>query len=305
MGKRIVVTGREGQVVRSILERAQAYPDIEIVALGRPEIDLEHPETLGAAVLALDPDLIVSAAAFTAVDQAESEEALATIVNGVAAGALAFTAGTLGIPIIHLSTDYVFDGEKKGAYTENDQVSPLGAYGRSKLAGERAVALATENHAILRTAWVHSPFGKNFLKTMLRLAGDRDTINVVADQYGTPTSALDIADATLKVASNLLHSHDGALRGVFHLTNSGKASWADFAETIFDVSERAGGPFAKVHRISSADYPTPARRPANSRLDCHKLAITHGVHMQDWRTAAECVVKCVLNLRDVEKESGE
>ncbi len=305
MVKRIVVTGREGQVVRALIERAQAHPDVEVVALGRPVIDLSRPETIGPAVLTLRPDLIVSAAAFTAVDQAESEEALATIVNGEAAGALAQTAGTLGIPIIHLSTDYVFDGQKKGAYTESDPVSPLGAYGRSKLVGERAVAFATENHAILRTAWVHSPFGKNFLKTMLRLAGDRDTINVVADQYGTPTSALDIADATLKVAANLLQSQDRALRGVFHLTNSGKASWADFAETIFDVSERAGGPFAKVHRISSSDYPTPARRPANSQLACHKLAIAHGVHMQDWPTAAELVVKCVLNLRDDEKKSGE
>lgn len=294
MAHRILVTGRDGQVVRSIIDRAQEHPAIEIVALGRPEIDLGRPETIAPAVLALDPDLIVSAAAFTAVDQAESEEALATIVNGIAAGALAYTAGTLGIPIIHLSTDYVFDGEKKDAYTESDPVSPLGAYGRSKLAGERAVAFATENHVILRTAWVHSPYGKNFLKTMLRLANDHDTINVVADQYGTPTSALDIAEATLKVAVNLLHSHDGALRGIFHLTNSGKASWADFAEAIFDVSERAGGPFAKVHPIQSADYPSPARRPPNSQLDCHKLAVTHGVHMQDWRTAAESVVKRVL-----------
>ncbi|WP_040669161.1 dTDP-4-dehydrorhamnose reductase [Rhizobium giardinii] len=305
MGKRILVTGREGQVVRAIIERAQAYPDIEIVAIGRPKLDLGHPETIESAVSALEPDLIVSAAAFTAVDQAESEETLATIINGEAAGVLAYTASRLDIPIIHLSTDYVFDGQKSDAYTEKDHVAPLGAYGRSKLAGERAVAFATENHTILRTAWVHSPFGKNFLKTMLRLAGDRDTINVVADQYGTPTSALDIADAILKVASNLFHSDNDAMRGIFHLTNSGKASWADFAETIFDVSERAGGPCAKVHRISSADYPTPAKRPANSVLDCHKLAITHGVHMQDWRTAAECVVKYVLNRQNVKKECGE
>lgn len=294
MAHRILVTGREGQVVRSIIERAQEHPDVEIVALGRPEFDLGRPETIAPPVLAFEPDIIVSAAAFTAVDQAENEEALASIVNGEAAGALAYTAGTLGIPIIHLSTDYVFDGEKKDPYTETDPVSPLGAYGRSKLAGERAVAFATGNHVILRTCWVHSPFGKNFLKTMLRLAGDRDTINVVADQYGTPTSALDIAEAVLKVADNLLNSRNSALRGIFHLTNGGRASWADFAETIFDVSERAGGPFAKVHPIPTADYPTPARRPANSQLDCHKLTVTHGVHMPEWRAAAESVVKRVL-----------
>lgn len=294
MRTRIIVTGREGQVARSIMECANEYPDIEIVALGRPEIDLSRPETIAPAVVSLKPDLIVSAAAFTAVDQAESEEALAMIINGGAAGALAETAGTLGIPIVHVSTDYVFDGQKQDAYTENDPVSPLGAYGRSKLAGERAVAFATENHAILRTAWVHSPFGKNFLKTMLRLASDSETINVVADQYGTPTSALDIADAILKVAGNLLNSRSSALRGIFHLTNGGKASWAEFAETIFDVSKRTGGPFAKVHPIPTADYPTLARRPANSQLDCHKLTVTHGVLMPEWRAAAESVVKRVL-----------
>ncbi|PYE24430.1 dTDP-4-dehydrorhamnose reductase [Rhizobium sp. PP-CC-3A-592] len=294
MALKYLVTGKEGQVVRSIIERAANHPDIAIVTFGRPEVDFSAPETLGPAIATVRPDIIISAAAYTAVDQAESEEDLATKINGEAAGALARAAAGLGIPIVHISTDYVFDGTKAGAYVESDPVAPIGAYGRSKLAGEEAVAAATPNHAILRTAWVHSPYGKNFVKTMLRVAADRDEMNVVADQVGCPTSALDIADAVLAVAGNLLKSDDAALRGIFHLTNAGRASWAEFATEIFRLSAERGGPSAKVNPIPSSAYPTPAKRPANSQLDGSKLSAIHGVTLQDWRAATETVVTRIL-----------
>lgn len=287
---RILVTGNEGQVVRSLLERGALLGDIEIVALGRPSLDLSAPETIEAAVSGVKPAVIVSAAAYTAVDKAETEEDLATVINGQAAGELARIAKHLNVPIIHVSTDYVFDGSKPDAYLETDAVAPLGAYGRSKLAGERAVAQATPNHVILRTAWVHSAFGKNFAKTMLKLAETRDALGVVADQYGTPTSALDIADAIIAVARNLVSSDDPSLRGVFHFTNDGKASWADFAEEIFRQSKDLGGPHAQVNRIPTSAYPTPAARPANSQLNCDKLLAVHGVPKISWMLSARDTV---------------
>lgn len=289
--KRMVVTGREGQVVLSLLERGAKHDRFEVIALGRPELDLSAPDTIEAALREARPDVIVSAAAYTAVDQAESDEEAATVINGVAAGKIAQAAAALGVPVIHLSTDYVFDGSKTAAYVETDPVSPIGAYGRSKLAGEQAVAAATPNHAILRTAWVYSPFGKNFLKTMLKLAETRDSLNVVDDQIGNPTSALDIADAVLTVASNLVASNDPALRGSFHMTGTGEASWADFAIEIFARSADAGGPTAEVGRIPSSAYPTPAKRPANSRLDCSRLADIHAVRLPDWKQSTANIVE--------------
>lgn len=292
--KRMVVTGREGQVVRSLLERGALNDRFEIVALGRPEIDLRNPDGVGEALRLAQPDIIVSAAAYTAVDRAETEEAEAHVINAGAPGRIAKVAAELGVPVIHLSTDYVFDGEKPAPYLETDSVGPASAYGRTKLAGERAVAAAAENHVILRTAWVYSPFGKNFLKTMLTLAESRDQINVVDDQIGNPTSALDIAGGILAVAGNLFDSDAPQLRGTFHMTGSGSASWADFATEIFAASDRGGGPTAAVGRIPSSAYPTPARRPANSRLDCGKLEQAHGVRLADWRDAfAETVERLI------------
>ena len=170
------------------------------------------------------------------------------------------------MPVIQLSTDYVFDGSNTRPYREDDPTGPLGVYGRSKLAGERAVAAATANHAILRTAWVYAPFGQNFVRSMLRLAATRDSLNVVADQRGCPTSALDIADAVLAVARHLADGDDPAGRGTFHMAGAGETTWADFATAILDVSRQYGGPHAVVTPIATADYPTPARRPRNSRL---------------------------------------
>jgi dTDP-4-dehydrorhamnose reductase len=291
MVRRYLVTGTEGQVVNALLEKAARRADIEIVLIGLPELDLAATAAIVPAIKAKRPDVILSVAAYTAVDAAEGDEATALTVNGTAVGAIGKAAAELGVPVVHLSTDYVFDGEKASPYVETDPAGPVGAYGRTKLAGEQALAAATPNHAILRTAWVYSPFGKNFVKTMLRLAETRDTVDVVADQVGNPTSALDIADAMLTVAGNLLASDDAALRGVFHMTGAGDAAWADFSEEIFRLSAAFGGPSAQVERIPTSAYPTPARRPKNSRLDCTKLERVHGVRLPDWRGATGVVVQ--------------
>lgn len=296
---RYLVTGREGQVVRSLIERGRLEKNtgIDLITVGRPAFDLAQTETIKLAIDEVRPDIIISAAAYTAVDQAESDEATARRVNAAGPRALAQAASVRGIPLIHLSTDYVFDGTKTAPYTEADPVAPLGAYGRSKLEGEEHILDTWHNAAILRTAWVYSPYGRNFVKTMLRVAETRDALNVVDDQIGNPTSALDIADGILAVAANLLSSPELELRGVFHMTGYGDASWADFAEEIFDASKKAGGPVATVQRIVTADYPTPAKRPANSRLDNNKLQSTHGVKLPEWRVSAREIVTHLVKSR--------
>jgi dTDP-4-dehydrorhamnose reductase len=287
---RIVVTGRDGQIVRALRERGTEFGH-EIVALGRPEFDLAgESDVIAKLIEQARPDAIVAAAAYTAVDRAESEPELAAVVNVDGAVAVAEAAKALCVPLIHLSTDYVFDGTKHGPYSENDATSAIGVYGQTKLAGEKAVLAAHDNIAILRTAWVYSPFGANFATTMLRLAVDRDEVRVVSDQVGNPTSALDMADAIMAMTVNLASSPSPALRGVFHIAGAGEASWADFAEGIFTASTAAGGPAARVRRISTSEYPTPARRPANSRLDCSKLLARHGLGLPDWHSSIAPVV---------------
>lgn len=291
---RIAVTGRQGQVVTSLIERGPAA-GVEIVAVGRPELDLADPASIRRALETVRPDAIVSAAAYTAVDKAESEPDLAFAVNGEGAGAIAEAASALGVPVVHLSTDYVFSGDKPEPYLETDPTGPVSAYGRSKLEGERRVAAAAADHAILRTAWVYSPFGANFLKTMLRLAETRDVLRVVADQQGQPTSALDIADGVIAVVRRLASDGDPALRGVFHMTACGSGTWADFAEAIFDRLHARTGKAVSVERITTADYPTPARRPANSRLDNTKLSETYGIILPDWRASTEVVLNRLID----------
>lgn len=287
---RLVVTGKAGQVAVALAERSRAVR-VETVAIGRPELDLSKADNAEAELAAAKPDVIVSAAAYTAVDKAEAEAEAAWAVNATGAGRIASAAARLGLPVIHLSTDYVFDGKKGAPYVETDATGPLGVYGASKLAGEHAVIAATPNHVILRTAWVYSPFGNNFLKTMLRLAGDRTELRVVDDQLGNPTSALDIADAVIQVAKNLVARPDDAeLRGVFHMAGSGEGSWADFAREILAASAERGGPSAKVIGIPASEYPTPARRPANSRLSSARLASVHGVFMPAWKKSTEEIV---------------
>ena len=295
-----MVTGREGQVVRSLLERA-SKTKFQIVPIGRPELDLAgDPGIIEAAVARNRPDIIVSAAAYTKVDEAESEPELAYAVNEAGPRAIARAARQLSVPLIHLSTDYVFDGCKGSPYRESDETRPTGIYGASKLAGEQAVLGEYDDCAVLRTAWLYGPFGANFPKTMLRLAREREEIGVVADQRGNPTSALDIADGILRIAANLCDNSDPAQRGLFHMTGTGDASWAEFAEAVFEVSAKLGGPSAKVRRIRTVDYPTAAKRPPNSRLDSSKLVRVHGVSLPDWHSSMKEVVARLLLQSDKE-----
>lgn len=288
---RLAVTGHNGQVVASLRERGAAAGH-EVIALGRPQLELADPTSVVRAIESAKPDVVISAAAYTAVDQAENERELAYAINSIGAGAVADAAQALGVPLVHVSTDYVFDGLLDRPYRETDQTGPTGVYGASKLAGEQAVlAVQGLDSTIVRVAWVYSPFSGNFVKTMLRLAADRDEIAIVADQMGNPTSALDIADGIIRVAENLVASADPALRGVFHMTASGDATWADFGEAIFAASAAQGGAQASVRRITTAEYPTPALRPQNSRLDCELIANAHGVKLPAWRDSLPAVVR--------------
>jgi dTDP-4-dehydrorhamnose reductase len=200
----------------------------------------------------------------------------------------------MGVPIIHLSTDYVFSGRKIAPYTEVDPTDPISVYGRTKLEGEHAVRETTPDHVILRVAWVYSPFGSNFVKTMLRLAAERDVVRVVCDQFGHPSSALDIADSIIAMARRLKQDSASCLRGTFHLSGQSDASWADFAEHVFKVYENEHGKSVRVDRISSSEYPTPAARPANSRLDNSKIANAYGLQMPEWRASADAVIRRLL-----------
>jgi dTDP-4-dehydrorhamnose reductase len=294
---RMLVTGLQGQVSRALREIA-ATENVDLVQIGRPQVDLADPASIAPAVRATAPDVVVSAAAYTAVDKAEAEPELAERVNHFGAKAIAAAARQAKTPIIHLSTDYVFSGTKPEPYVEEDAPAPTNVYGRSKLAGELAVAAEAPDHAILRCAWIYSPFGQNFVKTMLRLASERPTVRVVADQRGNPTSALDIAAGIVTVARNLLASDDAGLRGVFHMSSAGETTWAGFAQALFQISARHGGPSAQVQPITTAEYPTAAGRPANSRLSCARLAQRHGVHLPLWLESMHPVVLRLLEERN-------
>lgn len=280
---KILVTGREGQLVRSLLERGA---DRDIVALGRPELDLEIEGSARAAILRHRPDVVINAAAYTNVDTAEDEPDRAMRINGDAAGEVAAAAREVDAPIIQISTDYVFDGCGTGPYAEDAATNPIGAYGRSKLLGERRVRDANPDHAIVRTAWVYSPFGRNFVKTMMTLAQTRDTLSVVADQRGNPTSALDLADGLLALI-------DGGVAGgtTYHLAGTGETSWFDLAAHVFAECDRRGLPTAKVSPIETADYPTKATRPANSTLDCARFAAATGFVMPAWQASATATIE--------------
>jgi dTDP-4-dehydrorhamnose reductase len=294
MSLRLAVTGREGQVVRALREAAVSH-GVTVIALGRPGLDLERPDDIAAVIAGARPDAVVNAAAFTAVDLAETEPERAMTINGTGAGAVAAAAKALNVPVIQLSTDYVFDGTKATPYIESDLALPTGVYGASKLAGEQAVAAAGANHAILRTSWVYAPHGKNFVLTMLRLGATRDMLTVVADQMGCPTYAPDIAAGIITVARNLLARPDDAdLRGIFHMAGGGETSWAGFAEAIFAAQAAAGGRPVHVQPVTTADYPTPARRPANSRLDCGKLGRLHAITLPHWHDSLAICMATLL-----------
>jgi len=260
----------------------------------RDTLTMTVTATLAGAIAALEPDLVVNAAAYTAVDKAESEPQKAMTVNGEAAGAVAAGARKAGAPVIQISTDYVFDGALDRPWREDDAVAPLGAYGRSKLAGEEAVAAANPHHVVLRTAWVYSPFGGNFVKTMLRLAETHDELDVVADQTGNPTSAFVVADAVLSVAGRLSVAPADDVFGTYHVAAAGTASWCDFARAIFEIAGPDLPRVPKVNAITTAQYPTPARRPANSRLDTARFERTFGYHPPQWRVSLEETLARIL-----------
>lgn len=293
MTDHILVCGSRGQVAQALAETP--LPEgLSFVARGRPELDLLQPDSVKAALEDIRPKLVVNAAAYTAVDQAESDEDAAHALNAAAPGELARLCAERNSPLIHLSTDYVFDGSKDAPYTEDDPVNPLGVYGRTKRAGEVAVTEANPDSLILRTAWVYSPFGKNFCKTMLRVGNQRDELGVVMDQIGNPTSAHDIAEAIAKITTAILIDGQPVRAGIYHLSGTGEASWADFASAIFEESAASGGPSAKVNRITSAEFPTPVTRPANSRLDGSKLQDAYGITIPHWRESMRvCVNKLV------------
>lgn len=277
----ILVIGKQGQVARALVRRAAARK-VEVQLLGRPEFDLERVDR--AAIAAHRPQVVINTAAYTAVDKAESDVDRAFLVNATAAEAIAAAAASANARVIQVSTDYVFSGDKPEPYLETDATAPASVYGRSKLAGEQGVLSANPHAAIVRTAWVYDASGTNFLRTMLRLAKTRAHLNVVADQRGCPTFASDLADALLTVATN-----DG-VPGVYHAAGAGEVSWAEFAQEIFVQSAARGGPSAEVTPIPGSEYPTAAKRPTNSRLDCSKLAQNYGVRLRPWREAlAHCV----------------
>lgn len=291
---KIIVTGREGQVVRSLVERVAQHPSIEVVALGRPELDLARPDGVLEIIRAAKPDLVVSAAAYTAVDQAEDEPDLARTINTDGAAAVAQAAAALSAPIIHLSTDYVFSGEGERAYREDDPTGPRSVYGQTKLDGERAVARANSRHIILRTAWVYGPFGKNFAKTMLRLGQTRSSVSVVSDQWGNPTSSIDIADAVLHVADRLRTDRNFDKFGTYHLAGSGNTNWSGFAREIFAQLEAQGGSHVDVEDIVTSAYPTKAVRPANSRLNTDRFFDVFNWRAPDWKQSTATAVQRIL-----------
>jgi dTDP-4-dehydrorhamnose reductase len=281
-GMRVLVFGQTGQVARALARAAR--PGLEIVTKGRAETDLERPETCAAAIAAGRWDAVVNAAAYTAVDRAEGDAARAMAVNAAAPGAMAAACAARGIPFLHISTDYVFDGSGDAPWRPDDAPAPLNAYGRSKLAGEIAVRAAGGAAAILRTSWVFSADGANFVRTMLRLGAERAALRVVDDQWGGPTPAAAIAEALLTMAQALA---EGAPGGTWHLAGAPPTTWARFARETFALA----GMTRTVEPIATADYPTPARRPLNSRLDCATLTADFGITPPDWRAHLAAVVK--------------
>ena len=284
---KILLLGEHGQVGREL--QLSLAGRGELIVRGSARLDLAQPEQIRRQVRELRPALIVNAAAHTAVDQAEREPERAFAINATAPGVLAEEAADLGVPLLHYSTDYVFDGNKPAPYTEDDAANPLGVYGQSKLAGERAIQAVGGAHLILRTSWVYSRHGRNFLLTMQRLLQERESLSVVADQIGAPTWAGSIASATAQL---IQHWRDGQAGpwGLYHLTAQGETSWFGFASAIAEQLRAQGKAVAQLQAIPSSAYPTPARRPLNSRLDCTRLQRDWHLHLPDWHSALlECL----------------
>jgi dTDP-4-dehydrorhamnose reductase len=289
----VLVIGATGQLAAA-LSRLGVVAARPVVAIGRPDADLARPEALGAKTRALAPALVINAAAYTAVDKAESEPEIAFRVNAEGAGALAAVCAEIGAPLIHVSTDYVFDGAGARPYPVDAPIAPLGVYGRSKAEGESLVRARLPRHLIVRTAWVYGEDGTNFLKTMLRLGASRPVLTVVDDQRGSPTYAADLAQGLARMASAAL---EPSFRrwGTYHLTNSGDTTWHGFAREIFRLAAQRGLPVPRLEPIPTRDYPTPARRPAYSVLDLAAARSGFGLEMADWRDAlARCFARLEL-----------
>jgi len=287
---KILVTGADGQLARSLVERVQGRSGLELVAVGRPELDLAVPGSAAAAIGAIQPQLVINAAAYTAVDKAEDDPGLAFRINAEAAGEVAAAAALVDAAVIQISTDYVFDGRSNEPYAEEAPTSPLGVYGRSKLEGEDRVRAANPRHAIVRTAWVYSPFGSNFVKTMMAAARTRDVLNVVEDQRGSPTSALDLADGLLQMAETWNDAPDRGVGATYHVAGTGETSWFGLAECVMSECRKRSLPAAKVLPIATSDWPTRAARPPNSVLDSHKFEQEFDFTMPEWRQSVAVVV---------------
>jgi len=292
---RILVTGKNGQVGFELRRSLSVLG--EVIAVDRDECDLADPETIRRVVRAARPDVIVNPAAYTAVDKAESEPDLARAINAVAAGVLAEEAARCGALIVHYSTDYVFDGVGDGVYSEDDAPNPQSVYGQTKLEGERAVAAANPRHLILRTSWVFGAHGANFLKTMLRLAREREALKIVADQFGAPTSAALLADVTAHAVARYLREGAASFPfGVYHLVSAGETSWHGYAQYVIESARRRGQTFkvAELAPIPTSAYPLPAPRPANSRLSTAKLQQAFGLTLPQWQAQVEQVLTLLL-----------
>jgi dTDP-4-dehydrorhamnose reductase len=282
----ILVAGKSGQLARCLLDSTVLH-NVPIVAVGRPELDLESGEGIDRVMAAVEPSAIVNAAAYTAVDRAEAESERAFAVNCDGAALLAAGAARRGIPFIQISTDYVFDGSKRSPYREDDVPAPQNVYGSSKLAGEIAVLKACPGAAVIRTSWVYSPYGNNFVRTMLRLSDEQPVVRIVEDQRGTPTSAADLAVAILAIAEQLRSANGSDGAGIYHLAGDGETSWHGFATAVFASLARRGRRVPTLQAITTAEYPTPARRPKNSCLDSSKAERIFGVRLPPWRSSVE------------------
>jgi dTDP-4-dehydrorhamnose reductase len=283
---RLLLLGGTGQVGEEF--RSLAMPDdVEVVAPSRGALDLEDADAVAKAIAAEPWSAVINAAAYTEVDRAESEQAVAFAVNAGAPSRLAVETGRRGIPLVHISTDYVFDGTKGTPYNEQDKVAPLNVYGCSKLAGEQGVRAANPRHVVLRTSWAYSPYRKNFVKTILRLAAERDRLTIVADQRGCPTAARDIAQACLDIAIRCASEPERAPYGVYHFTGAGEATWFELAAAIVDLSAGRRARSPQVVPIRTCEYPTPAARPSDTRLDCAAVVREFGVALRPWREALE------------------
>jgi dTDP-4-dehydrorhamnose reductase len=292
MAIRILLFGATGQLGQEIIELAQERNDIMLRTMSSRDADFRHPKEVDAAVrMAGDIDVVINAAAYTRVDQAEVEKESARLVNSISAGALATACEQRKTPLIHISTDYVFDGTKETAYLETDTMKPLGVYGQTKRDGELAVAQAAARHVVLRTSWLYGTYGNNFVKTMLRRGRERKELRIIDDQFGAPTSTANLADAILSIAGTLVkRPGDADLYGTFHYTDKGVTTWRQFAEAIFAASERT----PRVVPIRSEEYGAAAPRPRNSRLDCTKCEQVYSLHRQNWQTALAAVLKKLI-----------